>query len=116
MKLNTASYRYTQLASKVISPTDKNLTFAFDAVTISNITANVQVGDHLGFSITGPDFSPYCHLEYDTQKFPGGIGHQKVGKLFAQGMGQNSWRGLQGKTSVVYERVGKAIKFFATVV
>jgi hypothetical protein len=102
------------LASKIILPTGKDVTFAFNTLTIS-INANVTVGDHLGFSISGPDFSPYCHLEYDTRLHPGGIG-QGAGKLFAQGAGQNSWRGLDAKTSVVYEREGRGIKFFAKVV
>jgi hypothetical protein len=47
--------------------------------------------------------------------YPGGTGDQVPGKLFAQGSGQNSWRGIDGKTSVVYERIGKGIKFFAKV-
>jgi hypothetical protein len=97
-------------------PTSKDLTFAFNTVTISNINANVIVGDHLGFSISGPDFSPYCHLEYDTKLYARGIGGQDSGKLFVQEAGQNSWRGLDGKTSAVYEREGKGVKFFAKVV
>jgi hypothetical protein len=44
-----------------------------------------------------------------------GAKNQIPGKLLVQGAGQNSWRGLNGKTSVVYERPGKAVKFFAKV-
>jgi hypothetical protein len=84
-------------------------------VNISNINATVQVGDQLGFSISGPDFAPYCHLEYNTKMYPGGVRGHDPGKLFVQGTGQNSWRGMDGKTSVIYEREGKGIKFFATV-
>jgi hypothetical protein len=99
----------------MVLPTSKDLTFAFNALTISNINANVTAGDHLGFSISGSDFSPYCHLEYNTKLHPEGVG-QGAGKLFVQGAGQNSWRGSEGKTSVVYEREGKGVKFFAKVV
>jgi len=57
--------------------------------------------------MTGPDFAPYCHLEFDT-------GSNTSFVLYQRGAGQNSWRGLNGKTSPVYERVGKSVKFFAT--
>jgi len=75
----------------------------------------VKVGDHLGFSLAGPDFAPYCHLEYDV----GGRGMRRsepeMGNvLFQQGMGQVSFRGMEGKNSPVYERVGKSIKFFVS--
>jgi hypothetical protein len=69
--------------------------------------ASVAEGDLLGLSITGADFAPYCHLEFDT-------GERPPYKLYQRGYGQNSWRGLQGKTSPVYERVGKSVKFFVT--
>lgn len=57
--------------------------------------------------MTGFNFAPYCHLEYQTTPGSGK-------RLFQQGYGQYSLRGLQGKTSPVYERVGKSVKFFAT--
>jgi hypothetical protein len=96
-------------------PNSTDLSFAFGTVIISNLNTAVTAGDYLGFSITGSDFAPYCHLEYDTKKYPGGIKGQGPGKLFVQGAGQNSWRGIDGKSSVVYEREGKGIKFFAKV-
>jgi hypothetical protein len=84
-------------------------------VVVTNLKGKVQAGDHLGVSISGADFSPYCHLEYDTKATPGVSKEHGPGKLFVQGSGQNSWRGIDGKASVVYERVGKGIKFMATV-
>jgi hypothetical protein len=81
---------------------------------VSNLRRAVRAGDHLGFSISGSDFAPYCHLEYDTKRYPGDSKGQTP-RLFAQGAGQNSWRGIDGKTSVVYEREGRGIKFSAKV-
>jgi hypothetical protein len=91
------------------------LSFAFETISISNMNATVEAGDHLALSISGFDFAPYCHLEYDTKTYTGGIKGNAPGKLFIQGSGQNSWRGMDGKTSVVYEKEGKGIKFFARV-
>jgi hypothetical protein len=90
------------------------LSFAFSTVTVP-VNAKVAAGDLLGFWVTGSDFAPYCHMEYDTKIFAGGIGGKAPGKLFVQGAGQNSWRGIDGKTSPIYERPGKGVKFFATV-
>ena len=94
--MGTASYNTT------------NLDFVFDNATVAITTnATVKAGDHLGISIAGQDFAPYCHLEYNTA--PG-----SSTKLLQRGGGQNSWRGLNGKTSIVYERIGKSVKFFVT--
>jgi hypothetical protein len=94
---------------------DPQLSLAFGSVTISGMNAKVTNGEHLGISISGADFAPYCHLEYDTKAFTSGIGGQAPGKLFLQGSGQNSWRGIDGKASPIYEKGGKAIKFHARV-
>jgi hypothetical protein len=91
------------------------LSFAFGAVTVPKINAEVKEGDYLAIAISGSDFSPYCHMEYDTRAHPSGLGGQAPGKLFVQGVGQNSWRGIYGNTSVIYEREGKGVKFFARV-
>lgn len=82
----------------------------FDTISVA-VTKNATVneGDSLGFAISGEDYTPWCHLEFNTCNTTA-----SDYQLFQQGIGQNSWRGLQGKTSVVYERVGKSIKFFAT--
>lgn len=82
-------------------------TYVFDTVSVPvSSNATVNKGDLLGLAISGADFSPWCHMEYSTAA---GSGF----RLFQQGEGQNSWRGLAGKTSPVYERVGKSVKFFA---
>jgi len=109
------NYRYEQLGARMILPSSRDLSFAFSTVTVSNLRGAVRAGDHLGFSISGPDFAPYCHLEYDTKRYPGVGKDQTAARLFAQGAGQNSWRGIDGKTSVVYEREGRGIKFSAKV-
>jgi hypothetical protein len=96
-------------------PADAELSFAFSTVTVANINAKISAGEHLGISISGADFAPYCHLEYDAKAFVGGIAGKAPGKLFLQGLGQNSWRGIDGKISPIYEKVGKGIKFHATV-
>lgn len=83
-----------------------SLSYTFDNVIIQP-NATVHAGQHLGFSITGPDFAPYCHLEYNNQD------PSKV--LLQQGQGQNSARGLDGKTRPVYLRSGKGVKFLAVV-
>lgn len=88
-----------------------DLSYVFNTATVSvkanSTVAAVQPGDNLGLAISGADFAPYCHLEYET-------GRDSSVKLYQRGAGQNSWRGLSGKTSVVYERIGKGVKFFAT--
>ncbi|CAJ2500892.1 Uu.00g037450.m01.CDS01 [Anthostomella pinea] len=100
-------YKYTAMGN--VSYTGSTLSFVFNTTSVP-ITSNATVGkgDLLGLAITGPDFAPYCHLEYDTAK------NSSDFVLYQRGAGQNSWRGLQGKTSVVYERVGKSVKMFAT--
>jgi hypothetical protein len=90
--------------------------YTFDTVTVA-VTNNATVtkGEVLGLSISGADYSPWCHLEYETG-ITGGQGQGQCGgfKLYQQGNGQYSWRGLQGKNPPVYERQGKSVKFFAT--
>lgn len=96
-------YKWTTLGAANINST--YLSYVFNTTTIP-VTSNatVQQGDYLGLAITGQDFTPYCHLEYQNDD------ESKV--LYQRGAGQNSWRGLQGKTGPVYERVGKGVKFF----
>lgn len=65
------------------------------------------MGDKLGLAISGQDFAPYCHLEFDVE------GESDMA-LFQRGAGQNSWRGLKGNMSPFYVREGKGVKFFAT--
>jgi hypothetical protein len=104
--LFTPSFKWTPLGSASFSANQTSYTF--DTVTVP-VTTNTTVskGDLLGLSISGADYSPWCHLEYDTE--------EKCGfRLFQQGNGQYSWRGLQGKNPPVYERLGKSVKFFAT--
>lgn len=122
--LVSPGYKYTTLGTAIYDPS--NLTYVFDTAMVGNMNATVSEGDNLGIglvpgnlgvSIYGIDFVPYCHLEYDTAAYPGGLnGGSPPGPLLQQGAGQNSFRGLDGKTSAVYERVGKGLKFFATVV
>ncbi|KAH0344649.1 Arabinanase/levansucrase/invertase, partial [Aureobasidium melanogenum] len=104
--LFTPSYKWTSLGSA--SFTANQTSYTFDTVTVPVTTnATVTEGELLGLSISGADYSPWCHLEYDTSS---GCGF----RLFQQGNGQYSWRGLQGKNPPVYERLGKSVKFFAT--
>ncbi|KAG9517633.1 Arabinanase/levansucrase/invertase, partial [Aureobasidium melanogenum] len=104
--LFTPSFKWTPLGSASFSANQTSYTF--DTVTVPVTTnATVSKGELLGLSISGADYSPWCHLEYDTE--------EKCGfRLFQQGNGQYSWRGLQGKNPPVYERLGKSVKFFAT--
>jgi len=113
--LTSPHYRYQSLGKRIIAANSKDLSFAFMTVSVTNMSGNVLVGEYLGLKISGSDISPYCHLEYNTKVYSDGINDRSPGKLFVQGAGQNSWRGLDGKTSVVYEREGKALKFWAKV-
>jgi len=99
-------YKWTTLGTASYNSTD--LSFVFNTTSVPVTTnATVAAGDLLGLAITGSDFAPYCHLEHETAA-------NSTFKLYQRGAGQNSWRGLQGRTSPVYERVGKSVKLFAT--
>lgn len=99
-------YKWTAIGSA--SYDANQTTYVFDTVSVA-VTGNntVAKGELLGLAISGPDFSPWCHLEFNTAANP-------TFRLFQQGEGQNSWRGLGGNVSPVYERVGKSVKFFAS--
>ena len=84
-----------------------SLSSTFNTANIA-LNATVKKSDKLGFSIEGQDTVPYCHLEFtntDSNKI-----------LYQKSYSQNSWRGNDGKTNVVYERIKKGIKFFTEVV
>ncbi|THX13944.1 Arabinanase/levansucrase/invertase [Aureobasidium pullulans] len=103
--LLTPGYKWTQLGTASFFA--NQTTWVFDTVTVPVSTnGTVSKGEFLGVSIAGFDVSPWCHLEYD--------GADEDYILYAQGGGQYSLRGAQGKTSPVYQRVGKSVKFFAT--
>ncbi|KEQ66123.1 Arabinanase/levansucrase/invertase [Aureobasidium melanogenum CBS 110374] len=106
--LFTPEYKWTPLGSS--SCFANQTSYTFDTVTVPLINATVSQGELLGFRLQGADYSPWCHLEFDTKEeaCAGNF------RLFQQGQGQYSWRGLQGKNSPVYERQGKSVKFFAT--
>ncbi|KAK5135352.1 hypothetical protein LTR08_005294 [Meristemomyces frigidus] len=104
-------YKWTTLGTAQYNASQ--LSYVFDVAEVS-ITSNatVKAGDLLGLSLTGlvqgaPEFAPYCHLEYE-------LGTTGGTKLWQRGAGQNSWRGLSGRTSPIYERQGKGLKMFAT--
>lgn len=104
--LTMPNYKWTELGNATYNSTQ--LSYVFGTASVS-LSAAVTKGDMLGVQVAGADFAPYCHLEYDVGSAQGQV-------LLQQGAGQNSWRGLNGRTSVVYERIGKGLKFFATVV
>ncbi|USW54292.1 Putative glycoside hydrolase, family 43 [Septoria linicola] len=99
-------YKWTTLGTISTNATDLKYTFDVATVPVTS-NATVKVGDLLGIAMTGQDFSPYCHLEYDAS-----ADSKKV--LYQRGAGQNSWRGLEGTTSILYKRAGKGVKFFST--
>jgi len=103
--LTVSRYKWTTLGSA--SYNASQLTYVFDTAIV-NVTQNATVtkGDLLGMALTGADFAPYCHLEYPTSA-------QCSEVLLQRGVGQNSWRGLAGRNSILYKRVGKSLKFFA---
>lgn len=103
--LASPHYRWTELGNATYNAT--SLSFVFNTTSVF-LNATVTKGDKLGIQISGPDFAPYCHLEYDVPASSDMI-------LLQQGAGQNSWRGLDGKKTPLYQRVGKAVKFFAVV-
>jgi hypothetical protein len=107
-KLTILRYKYTLLGTQTLNATYISFVFNTTSVPTNASLSQVSKGDHLGFSISGQDIAPYCHLEYDT---PAHSSHV----LLEQGAGQNSWRGLSGKVSPVSVRQGKGIKFFATI-
>jgi hypothetical protein len=98
-------YKYTLLGSASVNQT--YLSFVFNTTSVYT-NKTVSAGDRLGLSIAGVDFAPYCHVEYD-------VGSDSDHVLLQQGGGQNSWRGLAGNKSPIYERVGKGVKFFAVI-
>lgn len=104
--LVSPEYKYQIIGSASYNATQ--LSYVFN-VTEVPVTANATVskGDLLGLAISGSDFAPYCHIEFDT-------GGDSTYLLYQRGSGQNSWRGLQGKTSPVYQRVGRSVKFFVS--
>lgn len=104
-ELLSPGYKWTQIGSASFYA--NQTTWVFDTVTVP-VTSNstVSKGDLIGVSIAGFDVSPWCHLEYECE----GDGFV----LYAQGGGQYSLRGAQGKTSPVYQRVGRSVKFFAS--
>ncbi|KAF2151532.1 glycoside hydrolase family 43 protein, partial [Myriangium duriaei CBS 260.36] len=108
--LEAPNYKWTELGSATYTPS--NLTHVFQTATV-NLSATVSVGDRLGIEVSGADYVPYCHLEYDLGSSSYGSSASNT-VLLQQGGGQNSWRGLDGKTSIVYPRAGKGIKFYAT--
>ena len=99
--LVSPEYKYTLLGSASVNQT--YLSFVFNTTSVYT-NKTVTKGDRLGLSIAGSDFAPYCHLEYDT-------GTDSDRLLLQQGVGQNSWRGLAGQKSPIYERQGKGVKF-----
>ncbi|THX73596.1 Arabinanase/levansucrase/invertase [Aureobasidium pullulans] len=104
--LFTPGFKWTALGTAAFNA--NQTTYTFDTVTVPVTTnSTVTKGELLGLSISGADYSPWCHLEYSTTQDCGF-------KLYQQGNGQYSWRGLQGKNPPVYERQGKSVKFFAT--
>jgi len=112
-QLVSPGFLATELGTATYTPA--NLTYVFDTAVVEvqgeDGEAGVAVtqGQLLGLGMSGQDISPYCHLEFETAGSSDAAGFH----LFQQGSGQNSWRGLKGKKSPVYERVGKSIKFFA---
>ena len=103
--LASPQYRWTELGNATYNAT--SLSYVFNTTSVF-LNASVTKGDKLGIQISGSDFAPYCHLEYDVPASSDLI-------LLQQGAGQNSWRGLDGKKTAIYQRVGKAVKFFAVV-
>ncbi|KAG8629731.1 hypothetical protein KVT40_001350 [Elsinoe batatas] len=104
-QLTQPLFKYNTLGAATFTPA--NLTYTFDTATVTLIKpVQVKKGDFLGLAIAGSDYSPYCHLEYDSSR--------SDFKLFQRGAGQNSYRGTNGKKGIVYERVGKSVKFFAS--
>lgn len=100
-------YVWTSLGSASFAANQTSYVFDTVSVPVTH-NATVQKGDLLGLAISGADFSPWCHLEYDT------AGAQRGFRLFQQGQGQYSFRGPTGMQSPVYERMSKSVKFFAT--
>ena len=103
--LESPQYRWTELGNATYNAT--SLSYVFNTTSVF-LNASVTKGDKLGVQIAGSDFAPYCHLEYD-------IAAESDLVLLQQGAGQNSWRGLDGRKSVIYQRPAKAVKFFTVV-
>jgi Glycosyl hydrolases family 43 len=106
--LVSPGYKYKTLGSA--TKFSGQLSYVFNSTFVTNMKdAKITKGQRLGISITAMDYAPFCHLEYSLTDEEKG-----THVLFEQGQGQNSWRGADGKTSPVTERVGKGIKFLAT--
>lgn len=106
--LFTPGYKWRAIGTASFNASQTS--YAFDTVSVPVVTnATVHKGELLGLAISGQDFSPWCHLEYST-------GGNSSFRLFQQGSGQYSLRGLNGKGAPVYERIGKSIKFSSSYV
>jgi hypothetical protein len=112
--LISPGYKWTLINSTTFTRAQIPVTLGVISVILNT---PVQKGDMLGISygntyaggmfIAGGDTVPYCHLEYPT--------NSTTQVLFEQGAGQNSPRGMDGKTSVVVPRAGKGMKFYSIV-
>ncbi|EME38324.1 glycoside hydrolase family 43 protein [Dothistroma septosporum NZE10] len=98
-------YKWNTLGSVSYNATALSYTFDTTSVPITS-NSTIKAGDLLGLAITGSDFAPYCHLEYNHSGDASRI-------LFQRGAGQSSWRGPEGRTSPVYKREGRGVKVFS---
>lgn len=106
-QLTQPGYKYGTLGSATFNASQLGYTFG-QATVATTSGIHVTKGQLLGVQVSGADFSPWCVLSYNT------TGNNAGGfRQFVQGNGQNSWRGLAGKRSVVYERFGSSIKVLA---
>lgn len=93
--LISPEYKWETLGSVACNAT--SLSYVFNTTTVQT-NETVQKGDRLGLAVAGSDL------------------HEDDMILLQQGSGQNSLRGLDGKTSPVYVRSGRGLKSFATIV
>lgn len=115
----TPGYKWDLLATQTFP--SANLSWVFGVASIQVNSTPVAVGDRLGFQIVaglnryfqGQDFAPFCHLEtaldetFDIET--------STRTVFAQGIGQNSYRGANGTVAPVYVEPGTEVKFYSIV-
>ncbi|KAJ9629823.1 hypothetical protein H2203_002204 [Taxawa tesnikishii (nom. ined.)] len=104
--LLSPTYKYTTLGTASINASQiSHILYLVTVPVIVPVTnGTVSKGDLLDYTLSGPDYSPQCHLEYAN-------GASSSNRLFQQGQGQYSCRNLQAKNPPIYQRVGQGIKF-----
>lgn len=108
----TPRYAWETLATVNFLPADVTATMAVLRVPMTNVT--VKQGDRLGVALVNGGITPMCHPVKTETNIMFSM-DTSTRTLFANGIGQVSFRGNQGNTAPVQVMPGMEIKWYATV-